>query len=503
MSVTAEELGRAYLAGEGLPPLPSGHLIDGRFQPSVSGDEMESFDPGLGTAFASFAAGSADDVALAVSSAARGLAIWRQTCPAARHRVLQNAAGLIRETSPLLSLMDTLDSGKTLSEAKGDVESAARMFDYYAAIAETLEGSEIPLGQDQISFTRREPVGVTAHIIPWNYPTSTFARGVAPALAAGCSVVAKPAETTPFTALLMADLLLKAGLPPGVVNVVTGLGAEVGAPLAAHPSIRHLTFTGSVATGVTVAQAAAQRVASVTLELGGKSPLIALSDCDPDAVAQGAIWAIFSNAGQVCSAGSRLIVHHSVHSAVVTRLVALTEALRVGHGLRSVDMGAINSTAQRDKISGYVEGARARGRNILTGGQSVRTSEACQGWFYAPTLIDDLPTDDPCVVEEIFGPVLAIQIVDSDEEALNAANGTEFGLMAGIYSQDIGRALAMARDLDSGQVTINDYWAGGVAVPFGGRRLSGYGREKGREGVSAYLSTKAITVRLPASSAKA
>ncbi|WP_353230177.1 aldehyde dehydrogenase family protein [Novosphingobium sp.] len=486
----------AYLDSGALPVLPNGHFIDGQFQPPINGQMMDSLDPALGRPFAAFAAGDADDVERAVASATRGFAVWRKSTPGERHGVLSRMAALVRRDAALLAMVDSLDSGKALGEAEGDVGATARLFDYYAGIALTIEGTQIPLGQDLISMTFREPVGVTAHVIPWNYPTGTFARSIAACLAAGCSAVVKPAETTPFTALIMAQLLVEAGLPAGVVNVVTGTGVAAGGPLTEHPAIRHVTFTGSVTTGARVAQVAARNIASVTLELGGKSPLIALSDCDAMAVANGALWGIFSNAGQVCSAGSRLIIARPRHDEVVSQLVALTEALSVGHGLRGCDINAINSAAQLDRIAAHVDGARARGRTILTGGATGADDARDTGWFYRPTLIDDLPGDDACVTQEIFGPVLSIQIVDSDEAALAAANATEFGLMAGIYSRDITRALAMARDLDSGQVTINDYWAGGISVPFGGRKKSGYGREKGHDGISAFLSTKAVTIRL-------
>jgi aldehyde dehydrogenase (NAD+)/betaine-aldehyde dehydrogenase len=245
-----------------------------------------------------------------------------------------------------------------------------------------------------------------------------------------------------------------------------------------------------------VAQSAAPHLASLTLELGGKSPLIALSDCNIDTTADAALWAIYSNAGQICSAGSRLVVQRSIHSALLEALVRKTRLLKVGHGLRDLDVGAINSAQQLAKISGHVEAARARSAAIPVGGHSGADNPADTGWFYRPTILDDLPHNDPCVQEEIFGPVLAVQVVDDDEEALAAANGTAFGLYAGIFTQDISRALRLARDLDAGQVTINDYWAGGVSLPFGGNKQSGYGREKGQEGLAAYLSTKSISVKV-------
>lgn len=491
-SRTAKELADAYLQQAQLPPLPSGHFIDGQVCVPQSGSYIPSWDAGLGRAFADFAAGDEGDIERAVLAANSAQVRWGATAPAARADILQRVATRILEQQESLSFVEALDSGKTLAEARGDVQSAARYFNYYAAMARTLEGRSLPLGESHIGWTIREPAGVTAHIIPWNFPTSTFARSVAPALAAGCTVVAKPAETTPFTALLMAQIISDCGAPPGVANVVTGLGSAAGAALSGHRLVRHITFTGSVPTGVKVASAAAPNIASLTLELGGKSPLVALSDCDIEATAEGARWAIFANAGQICSAGARLVVQRSVHQAILDRLLAKVQALRIGHGLGGAELGAVNSELQLSRIDAHVAGARHRGRQVLCGGRPLDGP----GWFYPPTIIDDLPSDDACVQHEIFGPVLSVQIVDSDEEALAAANCTEFGLYAGIYSRDISRALRTAQGIRAGQVTINDYWAGGVSVPFGGNGRSGYGRERGQEGMEAYLSSKAVVVRV-------
>jgi aldehyde dehydrogenase (NAD+)/betaine-aldehyde dehydrogenase len=486
----------AYFATGTVAGLPNGHYIDGATIRAAGGAQMESFDPGTGKAFAAFAAGDAEDIERAITAAASGLQTWRAARPADRCRVLNRAACLIRERAALLAVVESLDSGKTLAEAEGDVASAARMFEYYAGAADKLEGRAIPLGRDYSAWTVREPVGITAHIIPWNYPTSTFARSIAPALAAGCSAVVKPAETTPFTALLLAALLGDAGVPPGVVNVVTGLGSTAGAALAAHPRVAHITFTGSVATGAGVMRAAAPNVARLTLELGGKSPLIALADCDLQAATEGALSAIFSNAGQICSAGSRLVVERGIHDELLSRLLEGARQLRLGHGLRNPQMGAVNSALHLSRIEAHVQRARERGCTILCGGRVTTDPASGLGWFFEPTIIDALAADDPAVQQEIFGPVLAVQVVDDEAQALAAANGTEFGLMAGIYTRDIGRALRLARDIDAGGVTVNEYWAGGVELPFGGNRKSGFGREKGQEGLDAYTRTKSIAVRI-------
>lgn len=497
MTSSTQQLISDYFEKGQLPQLPNGHFIDGKFVTGHSRNSIQSFDPATGEAIAEFAAGDEQDVDMALAAAERGFETWRRMKPAERCRILNRAAVLMRENAALLSVMETLDSGKTLAEAEGDVLGSARLLEYYAGAADKLDGRSVPMGQDQMAWTVREPVGVTAHIIPWNYPTSTFVRGVAPALAAGCSAVAKPAETTPFTALLIAELLSEAGVPDGVVNVVTGYGADAGAPLATDPRVKHVTFTGSVATGVNVMQAVAPNVTRLTLELGGKSPLIALSDCDVEAAADGALWAIFSNSGQICSAGSRLIVQKDIHADLIDRLLAKTKALSIGHGLRAdTEMGAINSKLHLDRVAAHVDRAKERGCAILTGGNITTDQQTGKGWFFEPTIIDDLPLDDPAVQEEIFGPVLAVQVVADDEEALRAANGTEFGLVTGIYSRDISRALQMARDVDAGQISINDYWAGGIELPFGGNGKSGFGREKGWEGLDAYTKSKSITVKL-------
>ncbi|SDF40118.1 aldehyde dehydrogenase family protein [Limimaricola pyoseonensis] len=490
----ADALIATYFETGTLPDLPQGHFIDGAFVAPAAGGTMESLDPGTGRAFARFAAGDAEDVDRALVSARKGFETWRRRAPAERCRVLNEIARTLRANAERLAVVEALDSGKTLAEARGDVAGSARLFEYYAGAADKLDGRSVNLGSDAAAFTLREPVGVTAHIVPWNYPTSTLVRGIAPALAAGCSAVVKPAETTPFTALLIAELLVEAGLPAGVVNVVTGTGTAAGAPLVADARVAHVTFTGSVATGVNVMRAVAPNVTGLTLELGGKSPLVAFEDADPEAVADGALWAIFSNSGQICSAGSRLLIHNALRDAVLPKLVEKARALKFGHGLRNPDMGAINSAAHLDKVAGFVARARERGVEVLAGGNPATDPETGEGWFFEPTILDTPDAADEAVTQEIFGPVLAVQGFDSEEQAIVLANGTEFALNAGIYTRDTGRALRVARAIDAGQVTVNDYWAGGIELPFGGNRKSGFGREKGLEGLDAYTRAKAITL---------
>jgi len=490
---TVQDLAQDYLSRGKLAALPDGHFIDGKVtQPSNR--KMESFDPGRAEAFAEFSLGGEADMDRAIDAAEKAAARWRQVAPGERCRILNTVARLFRENADRLSVIEVVDSGKTLAEAQGDVQSSARLFEYYAGAADKLDGRSVNLGPDYTAFTVREPVGVTGHIIPWNYPTSTFARGVAPALAAGCSVVAKPAETTPFTALVMAELLSEAGVPDGLVNVVTGLGGDVGAQMARDPRIKQLTFTGSVTTGINVAQMAAPNVTRLTLELGGKSPLIAFEDADPEKVAEGAYWAIFSNSGQICSAGSRLILHKTLRDDVLAILAERAKTIRTGHGLSAPDMGAINSELHLSRIKAHVDAAKARGANILTGGDVTGDAQTGKGWFFQPTIIADLLPGDPAVQDEIFGPVLSVQTFQSEDEAIRLANGTEFGLIASVYTRDVGRAMRVAGAMDCGQVSINEYWAGGLELPFGGNKKSGYGREKGWEGLDAYTKVKSITI---------
>lgn len=491
--MTVQDIAQAYLSTGTLDTLPDGHFIGGKAT-AASSRKMESFDPGRAEAFAEFSLGEEADMDRAIDAAEKAASHWRQVTPGERCRILNNIARLFRENADRLSVIEVVDSGKTLAEAQGDVQSSARLFEYYAGAADKLDGRSVNLGPAYTAFTLREPVGVTGHIIPWNYPTSTFARGVAPALAAGCSVVAKPAETTPFTALVMAELLAEAGVPDGLVNVVTGLGSDVGAKMARDPRIRQLTFTGSVTTGINVAQMAAPNVTRLTLELGGKSPLIAFADADPDKVADGAYWAIFSNSGQICSAGSRLLLHKSLRDDVLAILAERAKKIRTGHGLSAPDMGAINSELHLSRIKAHVDAAKARGANILTGGDVTGDADTGKGWFFQPTIIADLAPNDPAVQEEIFGPVLSVQTFETEEEAIRLANGTEFGLIASVYTNDVGRAMRVAGAMDCGQVSINDYWAGGLELPFGGNKKSGYGREKGWEGLDAYTKVKSITI---------
>lgn len=486
-----------YFATGTLAGLPDRHFVGGAWVDSAPAARLEVFDPGLGRPFHAVAAGGRAEIDAAADAAHRALrGAWGRSTPAARGALLMRAAGLIREQAAWLAVVESLDVGKPLQEAEADIAGAARCFEYYAGAADKLAGIGLPLGPDHFGYTVNEPVGVTAHIVPWNYPVSTLSRSLAPALAAGCTAVVKPAEQTPLSALLLAALLQQAGVPDGVVNVVNGTGPEAGAPLVAHPLVRHTTFTGSVETGIAVMRAAAANVASVVLELGGKSPAIVLADADLDLAARDVAGAIFENAGQICSAGSRLVVARAVHAELVERLVAEARARTAGHGLRRPSLGAVNSAAHLDSIAGHVDGARARGLAVATGGRRATDPQSGAGWFFEPTILDDVPAADPVVQEEIFGPVLSVQVADDLDHAVALANGTDYALVAGVYTQSLAAAHRVARDVEAGQVFVNEYFAGGILAPFGGSKRSGFGREKGFDALRNYCRVKAITGRI-------
>jgi len=497
MTSTAQDLAADVLKTGTLAGLPEGHFIDGSFARPSHNKTMESFDPGRGEAFASFAAGTAEDVDAAVASSRRAFeTVWRDTAPVERGRILHRASQLILENLDRLAVAESLDSGKPLQEALGDVQGAARAFEYYAGACDKLQGESFPLAGDYMGYSVHEPIGVTAHIIPWNFPISTAARGFAPALAAGCTVVAKPAEQTPFTALLLAELLSKAGLPDGVCNVITGTGAGAGAPLTAHPSIDHITFTGSVVTGQRVMKTAADEVTRLVLELGGKSPVVVLDDCDREAALSGVMGAIFENAGQICSAGSRLVIEKGIHAGFVEELVARTRKLKLGHGLRQPDMGPVNSGEHLEKVAGFVDRAKQQGADVAVGGATTCDPETGKGWFYEPTIVDQVGAKDELAQQEVFGPVLTVQVAEDAEHALALANDCQYGLVAGIYTRDFAKAHRLARRIDAGQIYINEYFAGGIEVPFGGNKKSGFGREKGFEGLISYCKTKSIAAKI-------
>jgi len=462
----------------------------------ISGDVHPTYDPATGEILCEVPVSDGSVVDEAVEASRTALkGVWANVTPVERSRMLLRIAQSIRADAQRLATVECLDSGKPLREAVGDIETSARYFEYYAGVADKLQGDTIPLGKDFLSFTLHEPIGATAHIIPWNFPLVTTARGLAPALAAGATAVIKPAEQTPLTALMLPEHLEKAGIPAGVVNVVCGPGRTTGAPLTGHPGIAHVTFTGSVATGKAVMASAATHTASVTMELGGKSPVVVLADADRDAALEGVLKAIFTNAGQVCSAGSRLVVEKSIADSFLASLVERIDTFTFGHGLDNPNIGPVVSSSQLSKIEMIVNDSVAAGASLLTGGK-IKKPEGLNGWFFEPTVLIAHHPSTKCAQEEIFGPVLTVQIAEDFEHACELAEGTEFGLVAGIYTKDISKALRFSQRVSGGQVFINQYFAGGVETPFGGTKSSGFGREKGLEGLKAYYIVKTVTARI-------
>jgi len=473
-----------------------GHLvIDGERVPSLSGASIAVLDPATGGTVAQVPGGEADDIDRAVGAARSALkGPWRALDPTERGRVLMTFAALIRRDVEVLTRIECLDVGKPLSQARRDVLRAAAYIEFYAGMADKLNGESVPLGDGKTAFTLLEPVGVTGHILPWNYPISTLARGLGPALACGNTVVAKPAEQTPLTSIMLGVLFTEAGGPNGVFNVVTGYGETAGAALAEHPDIAHLTFTGSTETGRSVMRAAAGPLAGVTLELGGKSPIVVMDDADLDAAAAGVARGIFFNAGQICTAGSRLIVGRPVYNQLVSKVVERAEALAIGHGFDDPDLGPLVSAEQLRRVSAYVERASKAGMSVLTGGERVFPESLEGGTFYGPTVLIDVPVDAEIAQDEVFGPVLCVHVVDDFDEAVAVANATRYGLVAGIYTKDVSRAMRFARKAEAGQIFVNGYLAAGDTVPFGGMKESGIGREKGVAALMNYCEIKAVTI---------
>jgi acyl-CoA reductase-like NAD-dependent aldehyde dehydrogenase len=475
-----------------------GLLIHGERMASADGGTLDTIDPSTGEPLATVASASRADIDRAVASARSALDSkdWGGAPPAERGRIMWRIAQAIRERAEELATLESRDNGKPLRQARTDVQVAARYFEFFAGIADKIMGHTIPLGPGFLDYTVREPIGVSAQIVPWNYPIQIGARGVAPALAAGCTVVLKPSSEAPMTALRLGEIGLACGLPPGVLNVVPGTGSVAGAALASHPDINQLTFTGSVEVGVGVAKMAAVNVVPVVMELGGKSPNIVFADADLDAAAAGVANAIFQNAGQTCSAGSRLLVERKAHGALVGRLAARVKTMRIGPGVSDPDLGPIISKRQLETIERYVAIGREEGAEIAAGGGRPSDPSLGRGFYFQPTLLDGVAPDMRVAQEEIFGPVLAIIGFDDVGEAAAIANRSQYGLVAGVWTRDVNTAMTLASRIKAGQIYVNTYGAGGgVELPFGGYKKSGYGREKSLEALASYTQTKNVCIK--------
>ena len=473
------------------------NYVDGQFVDGGA-DRIVVDNPGTGAPLAEQASANAADIDAAVAAARRchESGVLSAMRPVERGRMVRAIGDYLLANIDDIAQLLTLEAGKPLWESVVEIEGAARYFEYYGNQAETLEGRSIPLGKDYYDFTTYEPRGVSAQIIPWNYPLEMTARGMAAALATGNTVVIKSPELDPLTHLYIARAAEAAGFPPGAVNILCGVGSEAGAALSAHPDIDQVVFTGSVPTGVAIATAAAQNVVPCVLELGGKSAAIVCADADLDNLIDNVRWGIYFNAGQVCSAMSRLIVHESIAGEVRERIVALAESLSVGPGIDrpefGANMGAMISRGQRDRAVGMVARAREAGADIATGG--VAPDEA--GFFLAPTVIAGVTRDMEIARSEVFGPVLSMLTYQDEPEAIAIANDSDYGLVGGVFTRDIDGAMRVAQRIRTGQVFVNEWYAGGVETPFGGYKKSGYGREKGREALMNYVQTKNIGIRI-------
>lgn len=473
-----------------------GHLIDGETVDRATQGGIDVLDPSTGKVFARIPRGSAADVDRAVAAARSAFeGAWGAKSALERGRILMKISSLILENFEELAALESRDTGKPMKQARADITATARYFEYYGSAADKHHGETIPYSKGMTVLALRVPHGVTAHIIPWNYPSQIYGRSVGGALAAGNACVVKPAEDACLTPLRISELALEAGLPAGALNVVCGLGTEAGAALAGHPGINHISFTGSPQTGTAVAKAAAENHVQVTLKLGGKSPQVIFADADLDEALPVIVNAIIQNAGQTCAAGSRVLIERSIYDEVLARLSERFSALKVGAGVDDLDCGPIISAKQLARVTSLVDAALADGAKVVaSAGMAENAPEG--GFYYPPMLLDGAAPESRLGQDEVFGPVLAAFPFEDEKHAIRIANATPYGLTASVWTRDGGRQMRCAHAIEAGQVFVNNYGAGGgIELPFGGMKRSGYGREKAFEGMISFTTIKTVVLK--------
>ena len=475
---------------------PKGELlIGGRWHAAEAGT-LPVVNPSDGEIFTQIGRGQGRDIDAAVKAARAAFeGAWGRTPAAERGRLLMKLSRAVADRHDALSEIEAKDTGKPLKQARADIAALARYFEYYAGAADKVHGETLPYLEGYTVITLREALGVTGHIIPWNYPAQILGRSLGAALAMGNAAVVKPAEDACLSVLAVGALALEVGFPEGAINIVTGLGEEAGAALAGHPGIDHISFTGSPETGALVQMAAARNNRPVTMELGGKSPQLVFADADLDAAYPVLVNAIIQNAGQTCSAGSRLLVERGVYDRVLDGVAERFRALRVGSSDMDLDCGPVINRAQKSRVEGFLARAREDGLKVAAEGR-IAPNTPKGGYYVAPTLVADVPPSHQIARQEVFGPVLVATPFKDEAEALTIANGTEYGLVAGVWTADGSRQMRLARGLKSGQVFVNNYGAGGgVELPFGGVKRSGFGREKGLEALYGFSQLKTVAVK--------